>query len=320
MSNIVLGIDVSKLTFDVALLFEHKLKTKKFDNKNKGFEELVNWLKAKNLTKPLHICMEATGYYSEDLATYLFNAGYVVSVVNPAQIKGFGQSELIRNKTDQADAQMIARFCHSMNPQPWQPKPEHVRTLQGLVRRVEALQNMYQQESNRLETTSCEYLQVSLKEMMKRIAEEIKAIKKKIKEEIDKNPDLRTKHDLLESIPGVGEATIAQILAFMGNVEDFKNAKQLAAFVGLNPKQYQSGTSINRRSRISKMGNTNLRKSLYMPAISAKRFNPIVKAFCENLKSAGKPTMLIICAAMRKLVHIIFGVLKSGQPFSVEFA
>ena len=153
MSKIVLGIDISKTKFDAALLLDAKVKTKKFDNKSNGFSEMVEWLNKKD-AKDLHICMEATGVYGEALATYLFDAGYTVSVVNPAQIKGFAQSELSRNKTDRADAQLIARFCRAMNPKPWKPKPLHIRELQALVRRLEALQDMYYQENNRLEVAS----------------------------------------------------------------------------------------------------------------------------------------------------------------------
>lgn len=320
MSKIVLGIDISKSKFDVALLRENKFKTKKFDNKNNGFIEMVEWLNKKEVTsKDLHICMEATGIYGEALATYLFDEGYAVSVVNPAQIKGFAQSELSRNKTDRADAQLIARFCRAMNPPPWKPKPLHIRELQALVRRLEALQDMYFQENNRLEVSNC-HVRASIESVIKKLAEEIVGVKKQIHTHIEQHEDLCEKSKLLETIPGVGEATISQVLAFLGNVDDFKNAKQFAAFVGLNPKQRQSGSSVRGRTRLSKMGNSNLRKAFYMPAVSAKRYNPIIKDFCENLKKAGKPTMLIIGAAMRKLVHIIFGVLRSGKPFCINFS
>jgi len=316
MSKInVLGVDISKSTFDVALLLEGKVKTKKFDNKIKGFSELVEWLKKKETD--LHVCMEATGTYGEALATYLFDVGYTISVVNPAQIKGFSQSELSRNKTDRADAKLIARYCLALNPKPWAPKPPHVRELQAWVRRLEALQSMYFQENNRLEISS-DNVRASIEKMIKKLIEEIEEVKKKIHDHIEQYPDLRTKSNLLETIPGVGEATIAQVLAFIGNVEDFKSAKQLAAFVGLNPKQHQSGTSVRGRTRLSKIGNSNLRKAFYMPAVVAKRHNPTIKKFCDRLKKAEKPTMLIIGAAMRKLVHIIYGVLKSGKPFDAN--
>lgn len=319
MSKInVLGVDISKSTFDVALLLEGKVKTKKFDNKIKGFSELLEWLKKKEVVN-LHACMEATGMYGDALATYLFDAGYIVSVVNPAQIKGFSQSELARTKTDRADAQLIARFCLALNPRPWTPKPQHIRELQSWVRRLEVLQNMYFQENNRLQVSN-NNVQASIKKIMKQLIEEIEEIKKKIHDHIDQYPDLRTKSKLLETIPGVGEATISQVLAFIDNVEDFQNAKQLAAFVGLNPKQRQSGTSVSGRTRLSKIGNSKLRKAFYMPAIVAKKHNPIMKKFSDRLEKVGKPKMLIIGAVMRKLVHIIYGVLKSGKPFDANFA
>lgn len=110
-----------------------------------------------------------------------------------------------------------------------------------------------------------------------------------------------------------------QILSFI-DIDNFNNIKQLVAFIGLNPKHRQSGTSVNGYSRISKTGNSNLRKTLYFPAIVAKQHNPIIKVFCERLKATGKPTMVIICAAMRKLIHIIYGVLKSGKSFDAALA
>ncbi|HQY22316.1 MAG TPA: IS110 family transposase [Gammaproteobacteria bacterium] len=319
MSNTdVLGVDISKATFDVALLANDKVKTKKFNNKNKGFLELIEWLKNKNITT-LHVCMEATGNYGDALATYLFELGYTVSVVNPAQIKGFGKSELSRNKTDRADAQLIARFCRAMAPVSWTPKPQHIRELQAWVRRLEALQNMYYQENNRFGVVDV-IVKASIKKIMGQLEKEIADIKKTIREHIGAHPDLQAKSALLATIPGVGEATISQILAFVGNVEAFKNAKQLAAFVGLNPTQRQSGTSVRGRTHLSKMGDSNLRKALYLPAMTAKKYNPIIKKFCDNLANGGKPKMLIIGAAMRKLIHIIYGVLKSQKPFDANIA
>jgi transposase len=123
MSRSVLGIDISKAKFDVALLLvDGKVKTKKFANNSNGFSELVDWLIKKNV-KGLHACMESTGNYGEALSTFLFDRQYTISVVNPAQIKGFSRSELSRTKTDKADAQLIARFCMAMMPKPWKPVP-----------------------------------------------------------------------------------------------------------------------------------------------------------------------------------------------------
>lgn len=318
MPSTVLGVDISKAKFDVALILNDKIKTKQFLNNNKGFSNLIDWLKQKGVQK-LHVCMEATGSYGEALATYLFDLGYTVSVVNPAQIKGFAQSELARIKSDKADSKLIARFCKAMQPKAWQPKPQHIRELQFWVRRLETLQDMQQQENNRLDVAPVD-IKISIEAVLQRLSEEIQKVKDKIRNHIDQYPDLSAKKKLLATIPGIGNATIGQILAFIGNPEDFRNAKQLAAFVGLNPKQSQSGASVRRRTRLSKAGDSRLRKSLYMPAIVAKKHNPIISAFCERLKASGKSSMQIIGAAMRKLVHLIYGVLKSGKPFDPNLA
>lgn len=317
MSKTVIGIDISKAKFDAAVLLPNdKVKTKKFDNKIKGFEDFVLWLKKIDSVGKFHICMEATGNYGENLAIYLYDAGHVVSVVNPAQIKAFGQSRLIRTKNDRTDAVLIAHFCCAIQPRAWEPDPSHVRELQCLVRRLEALQSMHQQEINR-SYVATESIKNSIEAICTKLMEEIKGIKDRIKVHILENPDLARKKGLLETIPGVGEATIMQVLAFMNNVEDFKSAKQYSAFVGLNPKQRQSGSSVHGRSRISKTGSSSLRKVFYLPAVSAKRFNPIIRAFCERLIKAGKPVMVVIGAAMRKLLHLIYGVLKTGRPFDI---
>ncbi len=317
MTKTTLGIDISKAKFDVALLMNDKVKHKKFDNKTNGFSQFVEWLNSYKI-QDLHICMEATGIYGEALATFLCDAGYKVSVVNPAQIKGFARGELTRTKTDKADAKLIARFCRAMNPNPWQPQPPHIRELQALVRRLEALQDMHQQESNRLEGASS-IIQASIETIKKKLAEEIKIVKEKIKDHIDRHPDLRDKKKLLETIPGVGESTISQVLAFMA-IDNFDSAKKLATFIGLSPKHHISGSSVMGRARLSKIGNSRLRKAFFMPALVAKRYNPILKVFSERLKSAGKSKMLIIGAVMRKLVHIIYGVLKSGKSFDASLA
>lgn len=319
MSRIVIGLDISKLKFDATILFENdKIKQRKFDNTNTGFKDFFKWFNV-NKAEKAHICMEATGVYGDALATFLYDSGMTVSVVNPFQIKGFSQGMLSRNKTDRTDATLIARFCRAMQPKAWQPSPEYVRVLQALVRRLEALEGMNRQELNRLGVAP-EHIKCSIETVIEKISEEIKVIKNKIKNHITNHPDLNDKSKLLESIPGVGPATIMQVLAFIGDHSLFENAKKLSAFVGLNPKQNQSGTSINGRTRLSKMGNSSLRKAFYMPAVVALRYNPIIKAFSERLKASGKMMMVVIGAAMRKLLHIIYGVLKSGKPFTLELA
>lgn len=151
------------------------------------------------------------------------------------------------------------------------------------------------------------------------LTQQLKTIREAITKHINRHPDLRDKRDLLDSIPGLGEATIMQILTFMAEAS-FDNAKQVAAYLGLNPKRQESGSSVHGRARLSKTGDARLRTAFYLPAIVAMRFNPAIKAFSQCLLAAGKPKMLVVGACMRKLAHIVFGVLKSGAKFDPERA
>lgn len=310
----ILGIDISKAKFDVALMVAGKIKkTHIFENTPDGFKSLSNWLLKQGITS-VAACMESTGIYGEALATYLYDQGVTISVVNPAQIKSFGGAQLRRAKTDKADAKLIAQFYQQVCPAPWAPPPLHVRELQALVQRLASLNQMEVQEQNRMHVAPA-VIQPSIETILTTIKAEIKTVEALIHDHIDGHPDLKEQSELLDSIPGIGKATISRLLAFIGDVQRFNHAKALAAFVGLNPTVHQSGSSVKGKPHISKKGNSALRSALYMPAIVARRYNPLIKAFADRLKKAGKPNMVIIGAVMRKLIHIIYGVLKSGRPF-----
>jgi transposase len=311
------GIDIAKKKFDVAFSYNDKIRHLVCPNNKAGFNKLIQHLKKLGITT-FHACMEATSHYGDALALFLFDSGFTVSVVNPAQIKAFANSQLTRNKTDKADAVIIARYCEQMTPKPWRPDPKHVQELQALVRRLDALNDLLNQENNRLENAN-KTIKRSIKAVIKTIEKEIKTVKKLIEQHIDKNPDLKEKSDLLDSITGIGPVAISQILAFLGDISSFKSAKQVVAFLGLNPKQYTSGSSVRGKTRISKVGDSALRKVFYFPALVAKQHNPLIKTFCDRLIQNGKKGKVVICAAMRKLVHIVFGVLKSGKPFDPNF-
>lgn len=313
MNNIILGIDISKLTFDVALLNNDKLKTKKFNNTIKGFSELKQWLKNKGIDNTAHACMEATGGYETKLAEYLYDNNFKVSVINPARIKGFSMSKLSRVKTDKADSALIAQFCQAMQPDLWQPTPLHIQELQQWVRRLDVLIANKNQENNRLDGAS-EAVAINISTHIEFIDKQIKYVEELISNHIKVHQDLNDKSKLLNSIPGIGEKTIAVILAFLA-IENFDSAKQVAAFVGLNPKPKQSGSSVLGAGRISKTGDADLRKAFYMPALTSIRFNPIIKNFAKRLSDAGKAKMVVVIASMRKLLHIIYGVLKNQMSF-----
>jgi transposase len=308
-----LGIDVSKDSFHLELSINEKLRHRKFANRKEGFIELGAWL-AKHKASQVHACLEATGPYSEDLALYLHQQGHTVSVVNPAQIKAFGQSELLRNKDDRPDAGLIRRFCEKQRPAAWTPLPPHRRELQALTRHLENLIETRQQQLNRLESAKTKGVIKSLRKLVAYLDTEIARTEKQIQDEVDNHPDLKQQCELLESIPGIGKRTAAKLLAEIEDIARYKSARQVAAYAGLTPKNYRSGT-IRGKTRLSKTGNARVRKALFMPAMTAKRHNPIVRSFCQRLASHGKNKMQVIGAAMRKLIHIAFGVLKSGKQF-----
>src|SRR3972149_4157983 len=211
-----------------------------------------------------------------------------------------------------------ARFCLAMNPEPWMPPAPTVRRLQAIARRLDALIAMRTQELNRLGVAHS-LVEPSIKEHLLYLESEIEKLKEQMRSEIDQDPDLRNKRDLLITIPGISDTTISIILAEL-DFNKFESVSDVAAFMGLAPKDKISGTSVKGKPRLCKTGNARLRKCFYMPAMVAMRFNPVVSAFQRRLKENGKNGKVIVCAAMRKLVHIIYGVLKTGKPFNPQFS
>ena len=312
------GLDIAKAKFDVALLNAlGKYRSKVFANTPEGFDQLLNWLR-KHDALEAHLCMETTGVYGRGLVRFLAQQNLLVSVVNPAQIHAFGKTELVRAKTDKADARLIARCCQMHRPPPWIPPADEIVILQALVQRLDDLLGLQNMENNRLETAESA-AQPSIEAILVVINQQIDTVRRQIQEHIDDHPDLKSQKKLLLSIPGIGDNTSATLLAFISPFERFHSAKQLVAYAGLNPRIRQSGQWAG-KSPIAKAGNILLRKALYMPALTAKRYNPVITAFCNRLLARGKRPMQVIIAAMRKLLHIAYGILKSGQPFDPEKA
>lgn len=319
MTQPILGIDVAKETLDTALKIDQRILYKQFENTLTGYQHLATWLKKQGSTQA-HACLEATGQYGDGISEYLYGQGHLVSVVNPARIKHYANSKLRRNKTDKADAQLIAEYCEKEKPAVWSPPPASYKDLQALVRHLDDLMVTRQQESNRL-TSGVRTVVVidNLRALITFLDQQIKECKKAIQEHINRHAELRHRQDLLVTIPGIGRLTAAKLLGEIRDVLDFENARQLAAYAGLSPRNVFSGTSVHKKARLSKTGNANLRKALYMPAISAKHWNPIVVQFCERLLKYGLRPMEVIGAAMRKLLHIVFGVLKTDRPFDPNY-
>jgi transposase len=316
----ILGIDVSQATLDVALLHDQRQRQASFPNSTQGFTKLAHWLTTHAPGK-VHACLEATGRYGDAVALFLYEAGHTVSVVNPARIQAFARATMSRNKTDSGDARLIAHFCELHQPASWTPPPPEVRTLQELVRRLATLEQMHHQESNRLKAgLAAEAVQTLIEDHLRYLEAQIELVQQAIRDHIDQFPDLRRQRDLLTTIPGIGEKTATILLGEIGDLSQFKRAPQLAAYAGLTPRKHLSGTSVHRPARLCKTGNAALRKALYFPALSALRYNPLIMQLRTRLRAAGKRPMQIVGAAMRKLLHLVFGVLKSGLPFDPNYS
>lgn len=318
MSAIV-GIDVSKAKLDVVLLIGDEPERLMVANDAVGHDELCEWL-AERTTGPVHACLEATGRYGEAIAETLYAAGYQVSVENPAKIKAFANTLLRRTKTDAADALLIAQYCQLHRPVAWTPPDPASAQLRALSRHRQALQKTRQQYRNRLKSGQ-------LTPVVKHMTEEhiafcdaqIKELEKQMRQLIRAHDHLNRKLRLLVTIPGVGFLTAVVLLAEIPHLDRFSSARQLVAYVGLDPRQHSSGSSIHKKTRISKRGNARLRAALYFPALAAKRCNPLLQPLVQRLSQAGHCPMSIIAAVMRKLLHYAFAILRSGRPFDRNY-
>ena len=315
----ILGIDVSKDKLDLILMVNDKRYHRVISNNSKGFQVMDKWLKSYH-AEDLHACLEATGQYGESVAEWLYSQGYQVSVVNPARIKRYGESKLHRNKTDKADADLIAEFCLKEKPDLWKPLDPEIKRLRALIRSLQALKDNLQQEKNRKDSGEQDaWVSNDLDTHINFLQERIKATNREIKELMDQNPGLKSQQKLLTSIPGIGDLTANILLAEIGDFSALENAPQLAAYAGLNPKAHRSGSSVYKKTRISKQGRSELRCCLYMPAVVSLSCNSVTQSLSERMTKTNHQSMEIIVAAMRKLLHLAYGVLKNQLPFDPNY-
>jgi len=322
-----LGMDVAKAKLDCCLLLDEasgKRKTKVVSNTKSGIVDLLAWVAKQNVSpEALHVVMEGTGVYHEQAALALADAGVTVSIVNPAQVKDFGRGLAVRTKTDGVDSLVLARYGALLKPKAWVPPAPEARILQALLARRVAIAQDLQRERNRQEkadaTDTPDRIQKSLADSIVFLVKQLAELQQVIDEHIDKHPDLQKDMALLQSIPAVGPQVGGNMLSVMHS-HHFNSAEQLAAYLGLVPVERQSGSSVLGRARLSKAGPARIRAVLYMAAIVATRCNPHVKAIYERLLARGKSKMSALGAAMRKLVHLCFGVLKTQQPYEHDHA
>ena len=315
-----LGIDISQAKFDVCLRLidapapipRHRAQ---FDNRPAGFQKLRRWL-VQHLPAQahLHACQEATSRYGDALALALHAQAHTVSVVNPRCIRHYADSRLVRTQHDPLDAQIIADYCATQNPSPWQPAPAELRQLQDLTRLRQFFVHQSQRLQNRLHTESpalARFVRRQVRQLQKTIAE----LETQITQHLQAHAALAEQVERVDSIPGVGPVTAAAVVAELPPLDRLTHAGQAVALAGLDPRKKDSGSSVRGVAHLSKMGSRPLRAALYMAGVSALTHNPLVRALGQRLAAKGHTGKTVVCAAMRKLVRLSYGVLKTGQPF-----
>lgn len=293
MKEIIAGCDVSKDTVDVQIMFDDDaFEHLKIVNNQKGFERLEDEINKLSI-KPKFV-MESTGIYYEHLADYLTNQGYEVAVVNPLKVRKFGELNFSRTKTDKQDAKLLAQYGQTIKSQPYIVPTaiqyrikRHISALRQLNKDLGAVKN-------RLQVAKDEMIALLLQEQQKLIERHI--------EQLTNQSDAAKTSGHIASIPSVGKLTAA-VLSHYLHLYHFDNPNKFAAFAGLSPQKNQSGTSVRKPDKLSKYGNRTLKGSLYMSAIVCLRFG-YFKTFVDRLRAKDKPTMVIICALMRKLLVI----------------
>jgi len=316
---IFLGIDVGKAELFCHLILANSSHSEKFRNTPTGIINLIKWLSIHADLNQILACMEHTGIYGKLVSKALFDAKVGgVFLVNPRRIKAYGNQKLRRNKSDTADAKLIANFLKSEYDDLlfWSPQSPDCEQITELSRHADSITKDTARLKTKCESISSKAILRSIKRTIKFLEKEIADIRKRINDLIKKNKDLVAMKSLLASIPGIGEITQQILIAELPDINLFKNARQLAAWAGLTPQHFESGTSGRTQTPITKIGSSILRKALFMPAMTARTNNPLLKEFGDRLQKNGKKPKQIIIAIMRKLLHQIYGILKSNQPFN----
>ncbi len=317
-----IGIDISKDKLDVLWLRDppqRKVKTKVFANRPAHYPALVAWLTTVTQAPPerIRVVLEATSVYHEAVAYALYDAGFQVSVVNPAQVRHYAKGLGVTHKTDKQDSAVLARYGLNEDPVLWQPQAREIRELKALLSRLAALEKDLQREHNRWEKAdvahSPEPVKASIEAVRQVLVEEKQRLEAMIDDHIDRHPRLKSDRALLESIPGIGEV-LSRLMLSVLHSRDFDSASQVAAYLGVIPQVKESG-KWKGHARLSKRGPGWIRAKLYMAAIVASQWNPEIKRQRARLLGRGKTTMQALGAAMRKLVHLCYGVVKQQTEY-----
>ena len=315
MSKVFVGIDVSARELVVAKQGEPRIRT--FANDRFGHRALIKNLAKKGRTA--RVCMEATGIYSLDIAMALSKArGIEVMMANPRAVKDFAGAFMRRSKDDAIDAVILAEFAARMPFVPYVPCSAQALRLRSLSRRIAALNNVMVAEKSRLHAASASELSgtaMDIKVHIRFLKQRMEVLRARAEQQIRADEELSWKYDCLVSVKGIARASAIQILGELIGLPEDMDKRQWTAHAALDPKHCDSGSSVHKRSRISKNGNCYLRKALFMPALVASRREPSIKEYYLHLLDAGKKPMQALVAVMRKLLCAIWGMFSAGQPF-----
>jgi transposase len=313
-NKIGLGLDVAKLKVDVCLLVEGRKLTTKISNGQAGFTRLLSWLDGFDHSN-IHACLEPTGRYSLPLAYFLCDAGIQVSQVNSFAVQNHGRSKNFRSKSDRIDSFLLADYCLKHNPPTWTPPPKLHCELRDIQHRLVSIDEMIRQEENRLEAgMDSPLVREDVEGHLGRLYVSRKNLEAAAKKLIQTDERLAANFAILNSIIGLGEKSSLSLLALL-KFEQFKDGRQIACFVGITPREFESGTSIHYRARISKVGSATVRAALYFPAMVAMQHNPQLRNFAERLKERGKPPKVVICAVMRKLLVLASALIRKQELY-----
>jgi transposase len=306
------GIDVSKRTLDVGIWPDKTSRT--FDYEAKGLRQLLEFLPQPGTCLTT---LEATGGYQRKVVTHLIDAGHLVAVVNPKQVRDFAKGLGINAKTDRIDALVIARFGQHVQPRLTSKTSKKQEELQQLVIRRRQLIDLRTAEKNRRETITLKVVRKSIDKIIKTLNEEIQKIEKQIETLLKSDDQWNRKIEIIDSVSGVGVVTFTSLLAELPEL-GMLNRQEISALVGLAPFNRDSGRFQGKRS--IRGGRSSIRKVLYMAALTAKRCNPVIRAFAQRLEESGKPFKVIITACMRKLLVILNTLIKNDTLWNPNYS
>jgi len=314
----IIGIDISKESFDVACIESGKMKTHKYSYTASDIKKFISFP-----DNEVHCVMESTGIYHLRLAHALYEAGIPLSVVNPLSVKRFIQSKMHRTKTDKSDAMMLAEYGRIMEPALWKPDAAHYTQAQQLLNIQSQLIKNRTSINNQIEAICLSVDQSKtglglLKKQLEFIETQLKQIDSELEELMDRYDGEAVNN--LQSIPGIGCKTAIALMVYTKGMTNFDNYRKVASYFGISPRIVQSGSSIKGRGNICKMGMGHIRMLLYMCARSAIKYNKACRELYERLLAKGKAKKLALIAVANKLLKQAFAIVKNKSVYIENYA